>query len=236
MGKRIVSQARGHGSLTYRVRKKNYKYRVGYPLIEKAKGKITKLVHSSAHSAPLTKIELQGVKKNKIFFNLAFNGAYEGQEIEINGDVKKGNILKLGDVEIGTRIYNIENKPGDGGRFVRSGGSFATVTKKEGDKTIVLLPSKKESKFHNKCRATIGEVAGAGRLEKPFLKAGRKWHLMKAKGRKWHLTSKVKVNAVDHPFGGGRGKRIKSKIAKRNAAPGKKVGHLRPKRTGRKKK
>ena len=34
--------------------------------------------------------------------------------------------------------------------------------------------------------------------------------------------------------GGGRGKRIKSKIAKRNAPPGKKVGHIRPSRTGKK--
>ena len=67
------------------------------------------------------------------------------------------------------------------------------------------------------------------------MKAGRRFYAMKAKGRKWHTTSAVKVNAIDHPFGGGRGKRIKSKIAKRNAPPGKKVGHLRPRKTGRKK-
>jgi large subunit ribosomal protein L2 len=70
---------------------------------------------------------------------------------------------------------------------------------------------------------------------KPIIKAGKKYHMMTSKGRKWHRTSPVKVNAVDHPFGGGRGKRIKSKIAKRNAPPGKKVGHLRPSRTGKKK-
>ena len=58
---------------------------------------------------------------------------------------------------------------------------------------------------------------------------------MLAKGRKWHRTSAIKTNAIDHPFGGGRGKRIKSKIAKRNAPPGAKVGHIRPSRTGRKK-
>ena len=58
---------------------------------------------------------------------------------------------------------------------------------------------------------------------------------MFAKGRKWHRTSAVKVNAIDHPFGSGRGKRIKSKIAKRNSPPGKKVGHIRPKQTGKRK-
>ena len=87
--------------------------------------------------------------------------------------------------------------------------------------------------MHPECRATLGIIAGAGRKDKPILKAGRRYHLMKAKGRKWHMTSRVKVNVIDHPFGGGRGKRIKSKIAKRNAPPGRRVGHLRPRRTGR---
>jgi len=40
------------------------------------------------------------------------------------------------------------------------------------------------------------------------------------------------MNVIDHPFGSGRGKRIKSKIAKRNAPPGRRVGLLRPRRTG----
>jgi len=44
------------------------------------------------------------------------------------------------------------------------------------------------------------------------------------------------MNAIDHPFGSGRGKRIKSKVSKLNAPPGRKVGHLRPRRTGRRKK
>ena len=42
------------------------------------------------------------------------------------------------------------------------------------------------------------------------------------------------MNVIDHPFGSGRGKRIKSKIAKRNAPHGRRVGLLRPRRTGKK--
>jgi len=41
------------------------------------------------------------------------------------------------------------------------------------------------------------------------------------------------MNAIDHPFGSGRGKRIKSKIAKRNSPPGSNVGTISPRRTGR---
>jgi len=65
MGKRIIQQARGHGSLTYRVRRRAYRYRIGYPLAE-GKAKVVKLVNSPAHSAPLAKIQIG----NHAFFNL----------------------------------------------------------------------------------------------------------------------------------------------------------------------
>ena len=58
----------------------------------------------------------------------------------------------------------------------------------------------------------------------------------KTKSKLWPRTSAVKMNAIDHPFGGGRGKRIKSKIAQRFSSPGQKVGLIRPRRTGRRKK
>ena len=235
MGKRIVQQARGRGSLTYRVRRKGYKYRISYPSAE-GKGKILRIIHSPAHSAPLIKVQVG----DKVFYNLAFNDAFEGQEIVIgkkeeSREVKEGDVIRLKDAEQGMLIYNVETRPGDGGKLVRTAGSFASVTKKEKEKVVILLPSKREVRFNEKCKASVGIVAGSGRLDKPVMKAGKTFYAMKAKGKKWHLTSRVKVNAVDHPFGGGRGKRIKSKIAKRNAPPGKKVGHLRPRKTGRKK-
>lgn len=229
MGKRIIQQARGHGSLTYRVRKQAYKYKIGYPIVE-GKGKILELINSPAHSAPLTKIIIE----NKIFFNPAFDGATVGQEIE-TGKLGNGNILKLKDIASGTNVYNIEAKSNDGGKLVRASGLSAIITKKMPGRVAIMMPSKKEVWFDEKCRATIGVVAGQGRLEKPIIKAGKKWHMMKAKNRLWPRTSAVKMNAVDHPFGSGRGKRIKSKIAKRNAPPGAKVGHIRPSRTGRRK-
>jgi len=230
MGKRIVSQARGKGSLTYKVRRKGYRYKVGYPSTE-GKGKIIKLVHSPGHTAPLIKIKVG----DKIFYNVAFKNAFEGQEIKIGKEVKDGNIVKLQDLDVGNRVYNIEILPGDGGKLIRTSGSSAEVIRKEKDEVYLLMPSKKTLKFNGQCRATIGTIAAGGRLDKPIIKAGKKFYAMKSKGKKWHFTSAVKVNAIDHPFGGGRGKRIKSKIAKRNAPPGRKVGHLRPKKTGRKK-
>src|SRR3989344_1114495 len=94
----------------------------------------------------------------------------------------------------------------------------------ETGEVIVQFPSKKTKEFNASCRATIGVVSGAGRLEKPFGKAGKKFYAMKARNRLYPITSGVSMNAVDHPFGSGRGKHIgKPKTVSRNAPPGRKV-------------
>tara|TARA_Y100000310_G_C20589854_1_gene767403 strand:- start:78 stop:785 length:708 start_codon:yes stop_codon:yes gene_type:complete len=234
MGKRIIQQRRGKGSITYRVRRKAFKYKIKYPS-EDGKGKVIKLIDSGGHTAPLAKIKIN----EDIFYNPAFNEMVEGQEIEIGGnEVKEGNVLALKNIPQGISVYNIEVNPGDGGRLIRSGGSSAIVTKKLDKKIAVLLPSKKEKWFNENARATIGIIAGHGRKEKPIMKAGRKFHLMRARGKLWPRTSAVKMNVIDHPFGSGRGKRVahgkKGKTPKRNSPPGAKVGSLRPKRTGKK--
>jgi large subunit ribosomal protein L2 len=232
MGKRIISQARGKGSLTYRVRKKAFKYRVGYP-IHSGKAIILKLIHSAAHSAPLAKMQVG----NEVFYNVAFNGAFESQELSVGeGEAVEGNVLALGEIPITTKIFNIENNPGDGGKMVRTSGSNATIRKVyDNGKIGVVMPNKKEVKLDSNCRATIGVVAGDGRKQKPFMKAGKKFYHMKAKGKLYPKTSAVSMNAIDHPFGSGRGKRVGSKTVKRNAPPGRRVGHINPRRTGRKK-
>jgi len=232
MGKRIISQARGHGSLSYRVRKKAFKHKIKYPMHE-GEALIMDLIHSAGHSAPLLKIKAG----NEIAFLPAFDGAIVGEKIVINAtEAKPGNIMMLKNVPTTTSIYNIEINPGDGGKMIRTAGSSATVFKRlDNNKIIVLMPNKKELVLPGDNRVMVGVIAGGGKNLKPFMKAGVKWFQMKARNKLWPRTSAVKMNAVDHPFGSGRGKRIKPKIAKRNAPPGARVGHIRPRRTGREK-
>ena len=229
MGKRIISQARGKGSLSYRVRKQAFVYRVGYPQML-GQARIVSLLHSAAHSAPLLQIHIGNSK----FYNVAFAGAIEGQNVVLRNEIKEGNIVALKDIPVATRIYNVELNPGDGGMMVRTAGSSAAVVKiYEHNKVGILTPQKKEIILDGNCRATIGIIAGHGKKLKPFISAGRKFYKMKARGKLWPRTSAVKMNAIDHPFGSGRGKRIKSKIAKRWAPAGRRVGHIAPRRTGR---
>jgi large subunit ribosomal protein L2 len=231
MGKRIISQARGHGSLSYRVRKQAYIYKIKYPMHE-GEAEVLNILHSAAHSAPLMKIKI----KDEIFYNPAFNGAIAGQKISIGGDPTPGNILMLKNVPMGSKIYNLEANPGDGGKMIRAAGMGATLMKRlENNKFLILMPNKKEITLSGDCRVSLGTIAGEGRIWKPFIKAGKMFYKMKTRNKLWPRSSAVKMNAVDHPFGSGRGKRIKSKIAKRNSPPGTRVGHIRPSRTGRRK-
>jgi large subunit ribosomal protein L2 len=114
MGKRITQQARGKGSLTFKVRPKAYKYKVNYPKLSvSGKGKIIKLFNSLGHSAPLIKVKIE----KEVFIIPAASGIYEGQEIMINEQRESkvpetGDILKLNDIPQGTRVFNIEIVPG----------------------------------------------------------------------------------------------------------------------------
>jgi len=228
MGKRIIQQRRGRGTLTYRARGKTFP--LSYPDME-GEAKVLKLIHASGYNCPIAKLQLDG----KIFYNIAVRGLVEGQTICVGKGIEKGNILPLKEIPTGTFVCNIEIIPKKGGRLVRTAGGSARIGKKTAKGIIILLPSKKEKLLPEKARATIGIVASGGIKEKPFMKAGKKYYAKRAKNKLWPRTSAVKMNIVDHPFGSGRGKRIKSKIAKRNAPPGRKVGLLRPKRTGKRK-
>lgn len=232
MGKRIIQQARGKGSSTYRVNKKAFKYRLSYPKGLLGEGVVLKLLDSGAHTCPLAKI-----KSNQgIFYIPAFKNMVEGQSIKFEGgEIKEGNILRLGDIPVKTKVYCIESRPGDGGKYIKSGGTHATVSRVSEKEVAILMPSKKEKKFQPNSRAIVGIIAGSGRTEKPVVKAGKKFYIKKTKSKLWPRTSAIKMNAIDHPFGSGRGKNPKSKIAKRNSPPGAKVGLLRPRRTGKRK-
>jgi large subunit ribosomal protein L2 len=220
--------------MTYQVRKNAYRFRIGYPMIlePNSKGKIIKLLNSPCHSAPLAKVQAG----KKTFYMPAVQGIYEGQEISIlpeNMDsAKVGDIVRIKNLPFDTRLVNLELRPGDSGKLARTSGTFMSVLRSEKGYTIILTSKKREIHLNENCRAIIGVAAGQGRKIKPVVSAGKKHHMMKARNKLWPRTSAVKMNAVDHPFGSGRGKRIKSKIAKRNAPAGAKVGHIRPSRTG----
>lgn len=87
----------------------------------------------------------------------------------------------------GTIICNVEEKVGDRGALARTSGNYATIIGHAPDenKTRIRLPSGAKKTISGSARATIGIVAGGGRIDKPLLKAGRAYHKYKAKRYKY---------------------------------------------------
>jgi len=237
MGKPIISQRRGKGTRRFISLRHRYKGAARHKIrnvIETTQGTVISLEHSPAHSAPIARIEYADGETGII---LAPEGIAIGDIITTgkNSELKTGNTLQLLDIPEGTTIYNIETKLGDGGRLVRSSGTSAKVLSKNELGVTVLLPSKKTKIISPLCRATIGNVAGGGRLEKPFMKAGKRWHAKRARGKLYPIVSAVAMNPVEHPFGCGRGRHMgKPSTPPKHAPPGRKVGQIRARRTGRK--
>lgn len=237
MGKRLIVQRRGRGGSNFRApghkRKGKVKLRPATKGEELTYGTIKELAHEPGRGAPLARVKFEdGVEQ----WALVPEGAFIGQRIEYGpkANLKLGNTLPLRLIPEGTPIFNIEAVPGDGGKFVRSSGTYATILTHTADKTVVQFPSNKTREFNPNCRATIGIVAGGGRTDKPFMKAGNLHYLTKAKSWKWPHVRGVAMNAAFHPHGGGSHQHVGGPSSvPRNAPPGQKIGLISPRRTGR---
>lgn len=116
-------------------------------------------------------------------------------------DIKPGNCLPIENIPVGTMIHNIEMRPGQGGKLVRSAGQEAQLMAKEGTYAHVRLPSGEMRLILAKCRATIGTVGNTDHENVKIGKAGRKRNM----GIRPTVRGSV-MNPVDHPHGGGEGR------------------------------
>ncbi|MGD0886526.1 MAG: 50S ribosomal protein L2 [Thermodesulfovibrionales bacterium] len=116
-------------------------------------------------------------------------------------EIKVGNSLPLKEIPLGTFIHNIELRPGQGAKLVRSAGSSAQLIAKAEDYCHVKLCSDEVRLVPPSCMATIGQVSNPDHENVSYGKAGRtRWF-----GRRPHVRG-VAMNPVDHPLGGGEGR------------------------------
>jgi len=234
MGKNLISQARGRGGPTYRSPGHRFVAPAKYKgKLQTMNGVVKDIVNCPGHSAPLVKIKFEN---NDMIYALAVEGIKVGDNVTLGAEEStKGSIAYLKDMPEGSVVNNIESKPGDGGKFVRSAGTFARVVLVSEKEVIIELPSRKKRSFSPLCRATVGVIAGSGRKEKPFMKAGNKYKAMRAKNKLYPTVCGQSMNAVDHPHGGGRSsKKNYPYCVSRQMPPGAKVGLISAKSTGRK--
>jgi large subunit ribosomal protein L2 len=116
-------------------------------------------------------------------------------------DIRPGNALPLSSIPTGTTVHNIELRPGQGGKMVRSAGGSAQLVAKEGGMALLRLPSGEMRRVQATCRATVGQLGNVTHEIESGGKAGRsRW-----KGKRPTVRGTV-MNPVDHPHGGGEGK------------------------------
>jgi len=134
---------------------------------------------------------------------LAPNGLKVGAKIVSGPDAppELGNCLPLANIPSGLEVHNIEMNPGQGGKLVRSAGGVARLSAKEGEWSVIILPSGEMRRVKSKCRATIGQLGNLDWINVTIGKAGRHRHM----GVRPHTRAKA-MNPIDHPLGGGEGR------------------------------
>ena len=149
MGKRIIPRRRGRGH-RYKAADNRFKGEARHPRKKSSTGKVVELMHDPGRTAPVAKIE----GENGSYTMIAHDGMHVGQDISTGHGAKisTGNTSYLGSIPEGTKIYNIEMKPGDGGKLARAAGEAAIVVS-HGNRTTIRLPSKAQKTLDNMCRS-----------------------------------------------------------------------------------
>ncbi|MDD5317469.1 MAG: 50S ribosomal protein L2 [Candidatus ainarchaeum sp.] len=238
MGKALRQQKAGKGSPAYRRPSHRFRSEAKFrPLdeIEKAgrlDGEVVGFVDAPERSSILMDIVFSDRTRLTL---IAPEGAEVGGRVSVGSkaDIEFGNVLPLGAIPEGLPVYNIEVAPGDGGKLVRASGGSGTIVSREKGLVYVKLPSKKVVTFDPRCRAQVGVVCGGGRLDAPMLKAGTAFYKHHALNRRWPHSRGVKMNAYNHPFGGKQHHKGKSSCVSHGTPPGRKVGHIGARSTGR---
>jgi len=202
--KRSVGRSKASGRIT--VRHKGGGVKKLYRIIEFAQSKmdnpakVIALEYDPNRTAFIALIEYQSKERQYII---------APQDLKI-GDttifsekapLAPGNRLKLKGIPVGTNVYNIELKPGDGGKLVRSAGSGAQILAQENGFVNLKMPSTEIRKINDQCFASIGMVSNPENRFYTIGKAGRS----RLKGRRPHVRGSA-MNPVDHPHGGGEGR------------------------------
>lgn len=126
-----------------------------------------------------------------------------GQTIETSetAPAQPGNRMPLKNVPIGAFVYNVELKPGNGGKLGRAAGTYIEVIARDGGYADLKMPSSEVRKVPETCWATIGEVSNDEHHLRTIGKAGRsRWLGIRPTVRG------TAMNPVDHPHGGGEGR------------------------------
>jgi len=213
-GKRSTGGRNNQGRITVRYRGGGHKRLLRFVDFKREKDGIPAVVKTIEYDPNRSaRIALVFYADGEKRYSVAPNGLKVGATIMSGAEAapELGNSLPLEKIPVGTVIHNIELRPGQGAKMVRSAGNFAQLTSREGKYCVIKLPSGEIRKVLSVCRATIGSVSNSDHALESSGKAGRSRWL----GRRPHNRGVV-MNPIDHPMGGGEGRQTGGHPRSRN--------------------
>lgn len=113
-----------------------------------------------------------------------------------------GSSLPISGIPIGTPIYNVSPSVSEPGKISRSAGTFSIIKEKTEKYALIELSSGEQRYVSSKCFASVGAVSKELYFLTRLGKAGQSRWLNKRP-----TVRGVAMNPIDHPHGGGEGKK-----------------------------
>lgn len=210
VGKKTVTGKNHSGKITVFHKgggvKKKYRI-INFNRTNKTTGIICSIEHDpnrNSHIASVFDIN------NRTFFYIILPKNLEIGNIVNSGEKIKpelGNSLPLSDIPEGSTIHNVSLKKNKKAQLSRAAGTFSILKKKYKNFAVVTLSSKTTKQISLDCFATIGIVSNELFY---FTKNGKAGHSRWLNKRP--TVRGVAMNPIDHPHGGGEGKKSGKKF------------------------
>lgn len=165
-------------------------------------GIVCSLEHDPNRSAYLASV--YDYINNRFFYIVAPQNLQIGDIVKTGKEIKPslGSSLPLSEIPIGTPVYNVSTKLKQNAKFSRSAGTFSILKNKTENHAIVELSSGVNKYI------SLNNFASIGKVSKEFYFLIR---LGKAGQSRWlnvrPTVRGVAMNPIDHPHGGGEGKK-----------------------------
>ena len=147
---------------------------------------------------------IYNISENNFFYILAPKDLKVGDIVKSgpNAEPKLGHSLPIAEIPIGSYIHNISPKVTKKAQISRAAGTFSCLTEKTLEYAKIRLSSGELRFISPKCYATIGIVSNDLTF---LLKLGKAGHSRWLNKRP--TVRGVAMNPIDHPHGGGEGKK-----------------------------
>lgn len=179
------------------------KYReIDFNRVTNSTGIVCSLEHDPNRNAYIASI-FDFVNSN-FFYIIAPKGLKVGDIVKSGSEIEPslGSSLPIAGIPIGMPIHNISPRIGKRAQISRAAGTFSIIKEKTENYAIIELSSGELRYISPKCFASVGEVSKELYFLTRLGKAGQSRWLNKRP-----TVRGVAMNPIDHPHGGGEGKK-----------------------------